>query len=118
MKLLCLLLLILLNHRIQISSDNLLHNICFYLSNNTIRFHYNVIFISSLYLVLKKELLPVDLRSHCNGIDIFVFFEGSFNYYDYLLIVDIICVLFNHHIAAFIAVYLHQIQDLLDLLFA
>ena len=109
-------LLVFLNNSVHEPSNNLFDNISFDLSDNPVGFHNNVIFIPRLGLVLKQKFLPVDLRTNCNGVDILVFFESPLDYNNDLLIVDVLSVLLYDHVSCLVAVDLHQIKNLLDLL--
>ena len=116
MKLLGLPLLVFLDNSVHKPSNNLLDNVSFDLSNNPVRFHNNVVLVPRLGLVLEQKFLPVDLGTNCNGVDVFVFFESPLNYNYDLLIIDILGVLLDDHVSCLVAVDLHQIEYLLDLL--
>ena len=116
MKLLGLPLLVFLDNSVHKPSNNLFDNVSFDLSDNPVRFHNNVVFVPRLGLVLEQKFLAVDLGANCNGVDVFVFFKSPLDDNYDLLIVDVLGVLLDDNISCLVAVYLHQIEYLLDLL--
>jgi hypothetical protein len=109
MELFSLLFFIFFHHGIHEPSDDLLNDVGLDFRDDPIGFHDDVVLIPSLGFVLEKELFPVDLGPHCDGIDVFVFFESAFNDDDNLLVVDILSIFLDNHISCFVAVDLHQI---------
>jgi hypothetical protein len=109
MELFSLLFFIFFHHGVHEPSDDLLNDVGLDFRDDPIGFHDDVVLIPSLGFVLEKELFPVDLGPHCDGIDVFVFFESALNDDDNLLVVDILSIFLDNHISCFVAVDLHQI---------
>jgi hypothetical protein len=116
-ELLSLSLFIFLDHSVHEPTDDFLDDIGFDFRDDSVGFHHDIIFVAGFGLVLEQELLAVDLRSHCDRIDVFVFLQGPLDDDDDLLIVYILCVFLDDHIASLVAVDLHEVQDLFYLFF-